>query len=486
MASEHSGADLLRDLDFIPLKARGLTQETCKKYGYGISQGRQVAPYFEESGRVCAQKVRGKDKQFHWTGDPKRAGLFGQQLAKVAGRMIVITEGEIDALSVNQALGGTWPVLSVPNGAQGAKAAIKTQLEFLNAYDKVVLCFDSDGPGQDAAAECVELFTPGKAAIANLGGFKDANDVLVNGEPSDLRSAIWEAKVWRPDGVVNLADIKDRISKPLHMGHPYPWEGLNQMLYGYRPGELITWCAGTGVGKSAVVSEIVYDLIGKDVPTGIMFLEEGIDRAGKRLVGLHMNKPIHLSKSEYTEEEFEEAWQATLGKQTVFAYDHFGSLDEDILTNRIRYMVKGLGCQVIVLDHVSMVVSGADLDTDERRMLDHIVTTLVSIAQETGVTIHMVSHLRRPPGQGSHEEGRAVSLSHLRGTQAIAQLSHAVIACERDQQADTVEERNTTTLRVLKNRYAGLTGPACELTYDTETGRLTEVNEGLVAMSEDY
>jgi twinkle protein len=476
---------LIQPLDFIPLNARGLTQETCKKYGYGISKGRQIAPYYNEQGRIVAQKVRGKEKTFAWTGSPKDIGLFGQQLARNAGKMIVITEGEIDAMSVCQAMGGTWPALSVPNGAQGAANAIKAQLDFLNQYEKVVLCFDADEPGQEATEECVELFTPGKVAIANLGSYKDANEALL-ADPATLRQSIWEAKVYRPDGVVNMADQHDRINERLVMGQQYPWKGLNKLLFGYRPGELITWCAGTGTGKTAVVSELVYDMVMNDVPTGVIYLEEGLARAGKRIVGMYMDKPLHLT-DDYTSEEFEEAWNATLGKGKLFAYDHFGSLNEELLVNRIRYMVKGMGCRVIVLDHVSMVVSGADLDSDERRMLDHIVTTLVSLAQETGATIHMVSHLRRPPGHGSHEEGRAVSLSDLRGTQAIGQLSYAVVALERDQQAPTEEERNRTTLRVLKNRYAGTTGVACQLQYDPNTGRLHEISEAVASMpEEDY
>ena len=475
-----------RDLEYIPLSKRGLTQETSKKYGYGVNGNKdQCAPYFNEAGQAVAQKVRGPNKRFSWVGDIADIGLFGQQLARAGGKMIVITEGEIDAMSVFQAMGSSWPAVSVPNGAQSASVAIKAQLEFLNSYDKVVLCFDTDEPGQAAVAECIELFTPGKVAVAQLGGFKDPNDMLL-ADPSALRQSIWEAKVWRPDGVVNLADIKERVAKPLRMGRPYPWNGLNDLLYGQRPGELVTWCAGTGVGKSAVVSELVYDLIQGDDSTGIIFLEEGIDRAGKRIVGLEMGVPLHVV-GEFDQKEFDKAWDATLGKGNLFAYDHFGSLHEDILINRIRYMVKALGVTTLILDHVSMVVSGADLDTDERRMLDHIVTTLASICQETGVNIHMVSHLRRANGQAAHEEGGKVSLNHLRGTQAIAQLSHAVIALERDQQAETLEERNTTTVRVLKNRYAGVTGPACKLLYDPTTGRMAE-QTGLPEMNteEDF
>ena len=467
-------------VEAVPLEKRGLRQETLKKYGYGVAEvyGRkaQVAPYHDARGRLVAQKVRFPGKDFTVLGDLKHAQLFGQHLCRGSGKMIVVTEGEIDAMSVCQAMGLSWPAVSIPNGATGAKKALAAQLEFLEGYDKVVLAFDNDEPGQQAMSECVELFSPGKVAVASLI-YKDANEYLQNYAEAELRAAIWDAKGWRPDGVVNMAEVRARVEAPLSMGIAYPWQGLNDLLYGFRPQELVTWTAGTGIGKSALVSELVYHLLIGGKTVGIIYLEEGLDRAGKRIVGLHMNKPIHLPDVAYEPEEFAAAWDATLGTGRLFAYDHFGSLDEDVFMNRVRFMVKACGCQVVVLDHISMLVSGQDLDTDERRMLDHVMTSLRSLTQETGASIHVVSHLRRPSGSGSHEEGRQVSLSHLRGTQAIAQLSDAVIAAERNQQADDDEERNTTQLRVLKNRYSGLTGPAGELIYSHVTGRLRAVGE---------
>lgn len=486
-----AASDLISDVEYVPLTSRGLTQETCKTYGYGVADFHgdklQVAPYYDRAGRVVAQKIRHKDKTFTWVGRPKDATLFGQKMARTGGKMIVITEGEIDAMSVCQAMGGTWPALSVPNGAGGAKAAIRQQIDVLNAYERVVICFDNDEPGQEATEAVVELFSPGRVRIADLGGYKDANEMLQDGNSEGLRSAIWGAQEWRPDGVVNLSDLRERISAPLEMGVPYPWKGLNDLLYGFRPQELITWTAGTGTGKTAVVSELVHHVaVTKQRKCGIVFLEEGVDRAGKRLVGIHMNTPVHLPSAEYTDEEFNKAFDETLGSGNIYAYDHFGSLDEDTLVNRIRYMVVSCGCEVIVLDHVSMVVSGADLAKDERRMLDRVMTLLRSLTQETGATFHVVSHLKKPGGMGSHEEGMQVSLTHLRGTQAIAQLSDAVIAAERDQQAEDEEERNTTTLRVLKNRYAGLTGAACQLYYDHKTGRLIDIDDPVEGMTDDY
>jgi twinkle protein len=471
VASE--GLSLIRDLDYIPLSKRGLTQDTCKRFGYGINDGNQVAPYYDDKGALVAQKVRGPNKRFQVRGDLTNARLFGAPMARKGGKRITICEGEIDAMSCHQAMGGTWPALSVPNGAAGAYKAIKENLDILEGYDVTVLCFDKDEPGQEAVAKIVELFAPGKVAIADTGAHKDANDMLLADGPKALRSALWDAREYRPDGVINMSEIQARVKKPLTMGISYPWAGLNAKLYGSRPGEVIVWTAGTGTGKTAVVSELVYSLIQADVPTGIIYLEEGVERAGRRICGLHMNKPLHLPDVEFTNEEFDAAWAETLGRGNLFAYEHFGSLDADVLLNRIRYMTKAHGVRVIVLDHVSMVVSGQELDTDERRMLDRIMTNIKSIAMETGCTMHVVSHLRRPQGKG-HEEGREVSISDLRGTQAIGQLSDAVIGLERNQQAEDEDERNTTKLRILKNRYSGITGPAGDLYFNPETGRLQD------------
>tara|TARA_Y100000310_G_scaffold338415_1_gene427999 strand:+ start:86 stop:505 length:420 start_codon:yes stop_codon:yes gene_type:complete len=120
-----------------------------------------------------------------------------------------------------------------------------------------------------------------------------------------------------------------------------------------------------------------------------------------------------------------------------------------------------------------MLVS-AVTEGDERRAIDRIMTKLRSIVEETGAGIILVSHLRRVAGNKGHEDGIQVNLSHLRGSQAIAQLSDCVIALERNQQSDDIEESNTTVLRILKSRYTGDVGYATQLLYDRETGRLVE------------
>jgi twinkle protein len=138
-------------------------------------------------------------------------------------------------------------------------------------------------------------------------------------------------------------------------------------------------------------------------------------------------------------------------------------------------MAKALDCKFIVLDHISMIVSSQEFG-DERKALDEVMTKLRTLVQETDIALIVVSHLRRPDGKG-HEEGAVTSLAQLRGSGSIAQLSDMVLGLERDSQNEDVATRNTTTLRVLKNRFVGMTGPACYLYWDKDTGRLNEVDK---------
>ena len=197
-------------------------------------------------------------------------------------------------------------------------------------------------------------------------------------------------------------------------------------------------------------------------------------RTGLALMGIHANKPFHLPTCQYSDEEFKEAFDTLSLDRRVFLFDHFGSWDIDKLVSRVRYMAKGLECKFIFLDHVSIVVSAGD-QGDERRALDEVMTKLRMLVQELDIHLAVVTHLKRVQNNG-HEEGGVVSLSHLRGSAGIAQLSDMVISLERDSQNDNAEVRNTTLVRVLKNRFSGDTGPASYLQYDRNTGRQFEVD----------
>jgi twinkle protein len=165
------------------------------------------------------------------------------------------------------------------------------------------------------------------------------------------------------------------------------------------------------------------------------------------------------------------AWDLVSAK--AFFYDHWGSLDGENLFQRIRYLVHACGCQWIVLDHLSIMVSG-DEEGDERRKIDNLMTKLRSLVEQLPFGLILVSHLKRPDGRPL-EEGGQTHLGLLRGSASIGQLSDIVVGQERNQQDE--ERKNITLLRVLKNRFSGDTGEAGELVYNSTTGRLFPIGQ---------
>jgi twinkle protein len=450
---------------------RNLTQETCRKWGYWVGrlngEDVQIANYKTRDGKPVAQKIRYANKNFSVRGE--LVGLYGQHLWKEGGRRVVVVEGEIDALSASQAMDNRWPVVSVPNGASAAKKHVAQAIDWLERFEKVVFCFDMDDVGRKGAAECAALLTPGKAHIAELP-LKDPSDMLTGGKSKELVSCLYEAREYRPDGIVNGKDLWELVSNTdEHKAVPYPYFSLNELTHGMRLGELVTVCAGSGIGKSLFCREIAHHLLGLGETVGYIALEESVRRTALGIMGIHLNKPLHLEEEQLDTEALRPAFEETVGNGMFYTYDHFGSMDSDNLLGKIRYLIKGFDCKWIFLDHLSIVVSGIAGD-DERRLIDNTMTKLRSLVEETGCGMVLVSHLKRV--DSGHEEGGRVSLHHLRGSQAIAQLSDMVIGLERNQQAETTS--NETRVRVLKNRFSGQTGHCTTLNYDGDTGRYTE------------
>lgn len=471
-------SDILTGIEYRPLSARRLTEETLKKWGYGVTEYKgkrvQVAQYKNDKGQVVAQKIRDREKNFCFLGDTKQVTLYGQWLWRDKGKKVIITEGELDALSVSQTQQNKWPVVSLPNGAQSAEKAIKKSLEWLEGFEEVVLCFDQDEPGQAAVEKVAPLFSPGKCKIARLPtGFKDANDMLKAGKDADLQGCLWGAKTSRPDGIVNGADLWEQVKAgPGDPGVPYPWAGLNDKLLGIRPGEIVTLTAGSGVGKSQVCRELAKHLHDKGDNIGYIALEENNTRTALGFVGLELNKPLHLSSEGVDEAALQRGFVSSVGSGRFYLYDHWGSASSTSLLSRIRYLARSCECKWVVLDHLSIVVSGV-ADGDERRIIDNLMTDLRCLVEETQIGLLLVVHLKRPGMGKGWNEGRQISLADLRGSAAIEQLSDSVIGIERNQHDD--KNPDLSTVRVIKNRYAGLNGKACYLQYIHETGRMVEM-----------
>ena len=459
---------------------RSITSSTCLAYGVRQSNDKHFYPYYDADGVLSAVKTRNVDtKEFSIAGDFKDALLFGQTQFNKGGRYLTICEGELDALAAYQMQGSKYPCVSIRSGASGALKDCKAQYEWIDSFENIVLCFDADEPGVKASQAVAELFGGKVKVMKHKKGYKDACDYLMHNASKEFVDSWWASEEYVPDGIVQGNSLWEVVSAPIEKADcDYPYDGLNKLTYGIRKGELVMVTAGSGLGKSQFLREIVWHILNKTTDNvGLMFLEEGVRKTARSLMSLAVNKPIHLPDVEVSPEELKDAFDRTLGSDRIYLFDHFGSTSLENIVNRVRYMAKGLNCGYVFLDHLSIIVSGGDVG-DERKALDAIMTKLRMLVQETGISLICVSHLKRPESKG-HEEGAATSLAQLRGSGAIAQLSDIVIGLERNGQAQDLMERNTTSVRVLKNRFSGYTGHAGSLLYNGQTGRMLEIQDTL-------
>lgn len=464
---------------FKALEKRKLSADVCRKFGYFVTKHKgetvQVANYTNKENDIVAQKVRTKDKQFSILGDAKKMTLFGSHLWSKT-KLLVICEGEIDTISAHVCMGKYHAAtVGIPNGSSSAVRAIKDNYDYVSGFDKCVICFDSDDAGRKAASEAAQILPVGKAFIAILP-MKDINECLQAGKTAAVVSAIFEAREYRPDSIKTSADFRSVIGQEdAASSITYPYAGLNAITGGIRlksEAELVTITAGSGLGKTTFVREITYHLHKQGETCGLICLEESNKRSLLGLVGIHLNKNITVNKDQATQEEIEAAFDELFPPDhQVYLYDHWGSCDIDTIIQRISFMVKALGVTVIILDHISILVSGLATN-DERKLIDIAMTRLrTEVVQELGVTVLAVSHLRRPSGDKGFEGGEKPTLQSLRGSASIAQLSDMCISLAVDKEDPDSDLRIVST---LKNRWSGQTGWCCNLKFNRTTGRLTE------------
>jgi twinkle protein len=483
-------ADLIEG-SYSALRARHLTEETCKlfKYKIGTFKGQPVhaAGYHLKDGTLVAQKLRFANKKegMPWLGDKaqrKQVALFGShRFGK--GKKIVITEGEIDAMTVSQVQGNKWPAVSLINGADGAAKDIANNLEYLANFDEIILMFDQDDAGRAAVESAAAVLTGQTVLVATLP-LKDASECHVAGKSEDIIKAIWNAKPYAPESVLFGEEIWTRLqNRPEVTSIPFPeWMPImNSKVLGIRLGELDTYTSGSGMGKTTLIKQLQAHLLRTtDLNQAIIHLEEPLEDTAESFLGVMMEKRLTLPevREQVTQEDLRRTFEKVFmskdreGNHRVYLHDAFGSMgsDEDLM-NRIRYYAHAHNCKAIWIDHLSILVSGMGEDGDERRRIDQLMHNLKELTVELGIYIGLISHLKKAQSSGpSFEEGAVPSLDDLRGSGGIKQLSNSVYAMSRNQQAETEFERNMVQVHVLKSRYTGDTGPADFIAFNKLTG----------------
>ena len=458
-------------------KNRGISETTAREFGVCIKTykgtSQVVAFPRKKKGKIVGYKLRLPDKKFLHCGDCSEADPFGYGVNGSKQRLF-ITEGELDALAVREVVpasqGSVW---SLPDGASSVDKLIKKNHAKLNEFERIILVFDNDEAGESAVQEFLDskAFSVGRIAVARLSE-NDPCDMLKAGKHEELKWACLQAVPDKPDGVLRVGDITDEyFNYVFERGVDLPFPMLNNCLGGLRKGELTMVASGTGLGKSTVCTNIVYDFItNKKLKIADIKLEE----EQRKSIYAYMAMYHKISPRQFREnpklinEEQRKDFISTFSD--LYVHDHFGSLGADNLLQILEYYAVIEKVDYIFLDHVSIAVSGVSSSREgERKDIDKLVTKIRELIHRTGVGFVCVSHLSNPKEGTDWEEGRSVNRSALRGSGSLAQLSDNIIGLEGNLKEESV--KNDRKIKLIKSRYGEAQEVYCDtFQYDVNTG----------------
>jgi len=420
--SDEIGLSEVQYLPHAALRTRGIDAGTAEHFGvrveYSTSTGDDAKYYYPlyKNREVVGYQVRQiEPKKFKRLGDTKGVDLFGAQLYK-GGKMVIVCEGQDDALACYQLLSAAGKKYRVV--ASLGTTHWKSNLDYLEQYDNVILMFDQDLPGKTAAEECAAALTPGKAKIASWDREKgkDINDLLTGGvKPEDFLHTIFEAKAYEPSGIVTGAEVWERIqnyTKPDYVPYPPEWEDMNRKAEGLRRGEISIWCAGTSIGKTSMIRRIKQHVLTTSKwKIGEVELEERPEKTWRGMMEFQARKPM----CEMTQEEKHAAWLATYGTERMYTLEHRSQFSKGAdLMSKFKYLHYAKGVDMIALDHVTLGVREFGKEGNEG--VDAMMEEFLRFVETTGVHLLLISHLRKSPGGNkSWSRGAVPSEEDMKG-----------------------------------------------------------------------
>lgn len=376
----------------------------------------------------------------------------------INGRRLIVTEGELDAMSGWQY--GLKNVVSLPNGA-GDQTWIDLAWAWLDNFDEIAFAIDADAAGQDALDRIVRrlgfkwrLFT-----VVYPDGHKDLNACLMAGVTADaIKDALAEAKEIMPETVHTADWYIDRAWSLMQnrvglSGIASGFSQLDAITHGFRDGEVTIWTGQSGSGKSTIIGQTLLNATTAAQRVCVSSLE------------IEPAKYLNWMVLQATGEANPQRWQHKaasrwMGKSIVFV-DRVGYTRlEDLLTDW-AYCARRFGCRIFVADPLQNLIA----DSDDNKSDKKVITSLVGFANEYRCHVHLVAHPKKQESDSSE-----LGQNAIKGSKSITDLAHNILTVSR---GDT-----TTAIKVIKNREYGVLGTAMVM-VDRDCKQVFEASAGI-------
>lgn len=480
-------AEIKANTSFDDTLYRGITQATRKFYNVRTEYDedgeviKQYYPVTQNGDTLTGYKVRGTPKDFYSEGRiGKECDLFGQfRFKDTTGKYILIVGGEEDAQASYQMLkayadskGSDFitPVVSPTIGETGSNKQLATNYAFLDRFDTIILGFDNDKAGKEAMEKAISALPKGKIKIATWA-MKDPNEMLLAGKAREFIKNFYDAKEYVPAGVVGSNALFDKVkSQAIIQRVPFPpfLRKLQEMTLGLTLGHIYVCGAGTSVGKTTLVNEMIYYWIFNSPHLlGIVSMELDSGQYGEALLSRHLEvklarktpeEKISYLELDRTKELAEELFCKPDGSSRFWLVE-----DRDATTKQlqatIEEMVISAGVKIVVLDVIQDVIEG--MSNEDQGLFMKWCKNLI---KSHGISLVLISHLRKKP-QGA-ENPLEVTEHDIHGSSTIAKSASLIFLMARDKNAEDETDKNTTYVTIPKNRITGDTGDAGKIFYD--------------------
>ena len=444
------------------ISMRSINSKTMEDFGVLTYETRQE--YVYPSGGIKVRNL--EEKGFYAKGGFKSDELFGMNFFTAgSSKMVTITEGELDALSVAQMLKGSYanPVVSLPS-ATPSKKLWENCAEWLNSFQKIILSVDDDDAGNSLADRISKLF-PNKVYRVDHRPYKDANEFLQAGKGSDFKSAWWAARKYTPENVMNstqdfLSLYKDT---PEHQYVPTGIQALDDKILGLMQGHFTVIKAPTGIGKTEIMRYLEYNMLQKEVPIAAWHLEETKLRSLLGLVSYECKDNLtrrDLIDEKGAEDQVVDAIGKLTKSENFYQFYLSDGQGADDLIDQIRYFSVACGVKFVFFEPIQDVLVGSS-DESKEQMLADLSVRLSKLSAELNVGIVTIAH--------TNDDGQ------MKYCRMIGQRASVIIDLKRDKDSEDIKERNTTYLSIEKNRPCSEEGNAGMMRFNTETFTLKEV-----------
>lgn len=490
--------EIKEEYEFIEESYRGIRPETYKYFGvmHRVEDGElveQIYPTFIGKD-IKGFKRRGLPKQFlsSYGETGKDVDFFGQfRFLKSTSRDVLIVGGEVDQMSafqmlkdyrdrVNKSKGQDFPytaVVSSTIGENGTANQAQNQYDWLNRFDRIIVCMDNDKAGQDAVDKIFPCVPKGKMYVLDLD-LKDSNEYLNQGKEREFIDLFFKARPYTPAGVYASTSLYDAALEYTDLAKltfpPFLSKMENMFGGGWVKKEICVIFAGTSVGKSIFTNEMTlhWVLNHPEETIGVLSLEATVDKYATSLISAYLGtRLISISdpkeKREYLnlpeiKSKINNLLTRKDGGPSFYVCDDRGA-EINVVKEKILEMIIKTGVTTLIIDPFSDLQAGMPLAEQE-----DFSNWLKKILKEYGITLVLICHTRKSGGSG----GEPLTESDIIGSSTIMKSSAQTISLERNKLAEDEFDRNTTKVTIHKNRHFSTTGVAGEIYYDWKTHTL--------------